>query len=130
MRLNWLGRASMNSVIRALGQQYSARWMERLGGGIEGGRVLEVGCGRGVGVEIILERFGAASVDAIDLDPKTVECARRRLAARGFAGVRLNVGNVICIEADDATYDAVFDFGAIHIEPDWRNAITEARRVL
>src|SRR5215472_9520155 len=81
--------------------------------------VLEVGCGRGVGVEIILERFGAASVDAIDLDPKMVECARRRLAARELGGVRLSVGDVTHIQARDATFDAVFDFGAIHLEPQW-----------
>jgi ubiquinone/menaquinone biosynthesis C-methylase UbiE len=120
----------MNNAIRALGQEYSARWMERLGGRVEDGRVLEVGCGRGVGVQVILERFGAASVDAIDLDPKMVERARRRLAACGLAGVRLNVGNVTCIEAGDSTYDAVFDFGAIHLEPDWPKAIAEVRRVL
>ena len=104
--------------------------MERLGGRVEGGRVLEVGCGCGVGVEIILERFGAASVDAIDLDPKMVECARRRPAAEGLGRVQVSVGNVTCIEAGDATYDAVFDFGAIHLEPEWRKAIAEVRRVL
>jgi SAM-dependent methyltransferase len=120
----------MNSAIRALGQQYSARWMERLGGRVEGGRVLEVGCGRGVGVQIILERFRAESVDAIDLDQKMIECARRRLAACGLAGVQLNVGDVTHIQAGDATYDAVFDFGAIHLEPQWPKAIAEVRRVL
>jgi SAM-dependent methyltransferase len=130
VRLNWLGRAGMNNAIRARGQRYTADWMERLGGRVEGGRVLEVGCGRGVGVQIILERFRAGSVDAIDLDPKMVECARRHLAARRFAGVRLNVGDVTHIEADEATYDAVFDFGAIHLEPDWPKAIAEVRRVL
>ena len=40
-----------------LGQQYDASWLERLGGRVDGRRVLEVGCGRGVGVQIILERF-------------------------------------------------------------------------
>src|SRR5262249_27666778 len=64
------------------------------------------------------------------LDPKMIECARRHLAARGLAGVRLNVGNVTCIEAGDATYNAVFDFGAIHLEPDWQTAIAEVRRGL
>jgi len=59
-----------------------------------------------------------------------IECARRRLAASGLASVRLSVGNVTCIEAGDATYDAVFDFGAIHLEPQWPKAIAEVRRVL
>jgi len=79
VKLNWLGRATMNNGVRRWGQYYAARWMERLGGRLEGGRVLEVGCGRGVGAQIILERFGAASIEAIDLDAKMIECARRFL---------------------------------------------------
>ncbi|MHB8522263.1 MAG: class I SAM-dependent methyltransferase [Limisphaerales bacterium] len=119
----------MNNAVCSLGQHYSASWLERLGGRVEGGRVLEVGCGRGVGVEIILARFGAASVEAIDLDPKMIECARRRAACR-LAAVRLTVGDVTSINAGDATFDAVFDFGAIHLEPAWPKAIAEVRRVL
>ncbi len=119
MRLNWLGRATMNNALRFLGQQYDASWLERLGGRVDGGRVLEVGCGRGVGVQIILERFGAASVEAMDLDPKMVECARRRLAAYDSTRVRLSVGNLTSIKAGDATFDA-----------NWRQGIGEVRRVL
>ena len=130
MKLNWLGRASMNNALRSLGQYYEASWMERLGGRVEGGRALEVGCGRGVGVQIILERFGAASVEAMDLDPKMIECARRRLAAYDSARVQLSVGDVTSIKAGNATFDAVFDFGAIHLEPNWRKAFAEVRRVL
>jgi len=130
VRLNWLGRATMNNVLRSLGQQYDASWLERLGGRVEGGRVLEVGCGRGVGVQIILERFGAASVEAMDLDPKMVECARRRLSAYDSTRVQLSVGDLTSIQARDATFDAVFDFGAVHLEPDWRKGIAEVRRVL
>ncbi len=130
MRLNWLGRATMNNAARSLGQRYAASWLERLGGRVEGGRVLEVGCGRGVGVQIIRERFGAASVEAMDLDPKMVERARWRLAASGLAGVGLSVGDVTSIRAGDATFDAVFDFGAIHLEPNWRKGLAEVRRVL
>src|SRR5437870_2535104 len=120
----------MNNAARSLGQHYAASWLERLGGGVEGGRALEVGCGRGVGVQIILERFGAASVEAIDLDPKMVECARRRLATYDSTRVRVGVGNLTSVQAADATFDAVFDFGAIHLEPDWRIGIAEVRRVL
>ena len=92
--------------------------------------MLEVGCDRGTGVKIILERFGAASVEAMDLDPKMIERARRRLAAYGPARVRLSVGDVTSIKAGDATFDVVFDFGAIHLEPNWRKAVAEVRRVL
>src|SRR5437762_4925828 len=120
----------MNNAIRGMGQHYAARWLERLGGRVEGGRVLEVGCGRGVGVKIILERFGAAEVDALDLDPKMIGRARRRLAAFGPEHVRLSVGDVNCLKAGNATFDAVFDFGAIHLEPNWRKAVSEVRRVL
>src|SRR5215471_15890 len=130
MRLNWLGRASMNNPVRSWGQYYTASWLERLGGRVEGGRVLEVGCGRGVGVKIILERFGAATVQAFDLDPNMIECARQRLAAYGPARVQLSVGDVTSIKADDATFDAVFDFGAIHLEPNWQTALAQVRRVL
>jgi len=120
----------MNNGIRSLGQQYDASWLKRLGGRVDGGRVLEVGCGRGVGVQIILERFGAASVAAIDLDPKMVERARRRLADYDSTRVQLSVGDVTAIQAEDATFDGVFDFGAIHLERDWRKGISEVRRVL
>lgn len=34
------------------------------------------------------------------------------------------------LDADDGSYDAVFDFGIIHHVPDWRAAVAEAARVL
>ena len=104
--------------------------MESLGGRVEGGHALEVGCGGGVGVTIIIEQFGAAKVDAIDLDPKMIERARRRLASYGLDRVQLAVGNVTSLTANTATFDAVFDFGAIHLERAWRKAVAEVARVL
>lgn len=34
------------------------------------------------------------------------------------------------LDAQDASYDAVFDFGIVHHIPDWRNALAEVARVL
>src|SRR5439155_882243 len=93
------------------------------------GRALEVGCGKGAGVELILRRFGAARVDAIDLDPRMVELAQGRLR-RHAERVRVRTGDAERLEAADATYDAVFDFAAIHHVPDWRAAVRELYRVL
>lgn len=130
MLLNRVEKALMNNPLRAAIQRgFEARRLLALGGRMQGGVALEVGCGRGVGVEIVLERFGADRVDAFDLDPEMVAQARRRLA-RQADRVRLWVGDAERIEAPDARYDAAFDFGILHHVPDWPRAIAELRRVL
>lgn len=130
MLLNRVEKALMNNPVRASVQRHlEVRRLKKLGGTLRGGAALEVGCGRGVGTRLILDEFGAERVDAFDLDPHMVELARRRLASQGDR-VRLWVGDVARIEAADATYDAVFDFGIIHHVPDWRPALAEIHRVL
>jgi ubiquinone/menaquinone biosynthesis C-methylase UbiE len=130
MLLNRVEKAAVNNPIRAaLQRRFEASRLLALGGRMEGGCALEVGCGRGAGVELILDAFGAARVDAFDLDPQMVALARRRLAGRG-GRVRLWVGDVCRIAAPDGSYDAVFDFGIIHHVPRWRDAVREVHRVL
>lgn len=130
MLLNHLEKAMMNNPVRAaLQRHFEAQRLLDMGGPVEGGTALEIGCGRGVGAELILDEFGAARVDAFDLDPQMVESARRRLAERRDQ-IRLWVGDAACIAAPDATYDAVFDFGIIHHVPEWRIALREVHRVL
>ena len=80
-------------------------------------------------VEIILDQFGADLVDAFDLDADMVLRAEARLERFGER-VRLWTGDATTIQADDETYDAVFDFGIVHHIPDWRAALREVHRVL
>ena len=130
MRLNRVEFALMNNPVRAaIQRRVEAKRLLEMGGAMCGGTALEIGCGRGVGVEIILDLFGAERVDAFDLDSRMIDRAGRRLRTRGER-VRLWTGDVTAIAADDGTYDAVFDFGIIHHVPDWRNAIAEVGRVL
>ncbi|MBX3129381.1 MAG: class I SAM-dependent methyltransferase [Polyangiaceae bacterium] len=130
MLLNRFEKAMMNNPVRAgIQRHFEARTLTRLGGRAAGRRCLELGCGRGVGTEIILDHFGAASVDAFDLDPHMVALARRRLASRGTR-VRVWQGSATDIAADSGSYGAVFDFGIVHHIPDWRRALAEAHRVL
>ena len=103
--------------------------MLRLGGDVAGGKALEVGCGRGVGVEIILDTFRAAGVVAFDIDPTLVALAARRVEPYADK-VWLSVGSATEIQADDSTFDAVFDFGVIHQIDGWRTAVAECARVL
>ena len=82
MKLNRVEKALMNNPARALLQRwYEARLLEHLGGRVEGLHVLEVGCGRGVGTQILFKRFCAGMVHAFDLDPEMVRLARKRLVA-------------------------------------------------
>jgi ubiquinone/menaquinone biosynthesis C-methylase UbiE len=130
MLLNRAEYALMNNPVRAAIQRhFEARRLLRLGGAMSGGRALEIGCGRGVGIQLILKVFGADSVDAFDLDPRMVTRARGRLSAYG-SRVRVWVGDATAISVPDAAFDAVFDFGIIHHVPDWRRALAEVQRVL
>lgn len=129
MRLNWAGKLHINSPVRSLPQKhYVARVMHDIGGAVDNGTALEVGCGRGWGAEIIHDRFGAASVTAVDLDPGMVHHATVRLAHRP---------RVCVVQADahrlpfpDQSFDAVFDFGAIQQMHAWQVVIGEVARVL
>jgi len=131
MLLNRVEKAMMNNPLRAAVQRhFEAPRLLAMGGRLRpGSAALEVGCGRGVGTELVLDAFGAARVDAFDLDAQMVELARRRLAGRADR-VKLWVGDVTAIAAPAEAYDAVFDFGIIHHVPVWREALAEIHRVL
>jgi ubiquinone/menaquinone biosynthesis C-methylase UbiE len=129
MKLNSVERAAMNNPVRAAHQHHrEAAWFRRLAGGaLSGQQVLEVGCGRGVGAQVILDRLGAANVTAFDLDESMVELARRRLHGRP---VSLSVGDVCDIAQPDASADTVVNFGIIHHVLQWQRAVAEIARVL
>jgi ubiquinone/menaquinone biosynthesis C-methylase UbiE len=130
MLLNRVEKALMNNPIRAaIQRRFEVPRLLAMGGRMAGGTALEIGCGRGVGTELILELCGADRVDAFDLDPHMVELAKTRVAQFGDRA-RLAVGDAEHIAAADNTYDAVFDFGIIHHIPVWRNAVAEVHRVL
>lgn len=133
--MNRIETAVINSPPRRSVQRfYEVPLLARLGGRVAGGTVLEIGCGSGEGTRLILDKFGAARVDALDLDPAMVARARRRLARYGPARVRLAVGSATALReavgGQDASYDAVFEFGIIHHVEDWRAALAEIARVL
>ena len=131
MELNFAERLLVNNSARALVQRfYEGPLLRRLGGPVAGLRVLDVGCGQGVGVQLLLEQFGAAHVDGIDLDPQQMGRARKRLATRFGGRFTLNVGGVERLPFEDAKFDAVFDFGMLHHVPVWQQGVAEIRRVL
>ncbi len=130
MLLNRVEYALMNNPLRAFLQRHvEAPRLAGMGGEVRGAAALELGCGRGVGTELILARFRAHTVDAFDLDRRMVTVARDRLRRREVRA-RLWVGDATGIAVADASYDAVFDFGVIHHVPEWRRVLAEVARVL
>ncbi|HVT98180.1 MAG TPA: class I SAM-dependent methyltransferase [Acidobacteriaceae bacterium] len=131
MKLNFAEQLLVNNPFRtAVQRYYEGPLLRRLGGVVSVGTVLEVGCGRGAGVEVILRQFRATRVFGIDLDPLQIERARKRLQGKYSDRVTVMQGDAEQLSFANETFDAVFDFGALHHVPDWQRSISEIRRVL
>ena len=129
MKLNSIEFFLMNNPIRAASQ----RWIETpmlIGplGVLAGACVLEVGCGRGVGREILLS-LGAAEVIGFDLDPRMIALAQKRTARYGNH-VQVFIGDAEKVGLPDASFDAVVDYGILHHVPNWQKALGEIARLL
>ena len=135
--MNRMESTLIDSPPRRLVQRFEASRLAALGGRTPGARVAELGCGPGYGTKLILDVFGAASVDAVDLDPSMIAKAARRLI-RYQGRVNIAEGSATDLASaftsfdggQDGQYDAVFDFAVIHHIPRWREALAEVARVL
>jgi SAM-dependent methyltransferase len=129
MKLNTLEFVLMNNPLRAASQRYLETPLLIGGAGVlVGQRVLEIGCGRGVGVQI-LQSLGAKYVTGFDLDPAMIALAQQRPV--GVDGtVQVFVGDAAAIAVPDHCFDVVVDYGIIHHIPEWQTALHEIARVL
>ena len=97
------------------------------------GRVLEVGCGRGIALPVLAERLRPASLVGIDIEPVFVEIARERVRASGLAATVLE-GDLRDLSFEDDSFDLVVDFGTCyHVgggSAGARAALREIARVL
>lgn len=130
MKLNWVEKLLMNNPLRAALQKRELRLLLQLGGDLDGGRILEIGCGRGVGVEIISDLFCPSYIEALDYDQAQVRRARRRLSGESRSRLKIYRASATEIPAPDNDFDAVFDTGALHHIPDNLAALGEIWRVL
>jgi SAM-dependent methyltransferase len=98
-----------------------------------GGRVLEVGCGRGIALPVLAERLRPAELIGIDIDPVLVAVARSRIRTNGLDASVVE-GDVRSLPFDDDSVDLVIDFGTCyHVGGGFhgaRAALREIGRVL
>ncbi len=127
MKLNWAETLPVNNPFRALSQRYfEAPLFRRMAGSLEGSRVLEIGCGRGMGVRMLIDDLRAAEVYAVDLDPAQLRRARRIAGAK----CALAAADAERLPFASESFDAVADLGVLHHVLDWQSAVGEIARVM
>jgi SAM-dependent methyltransferase len=98
-----------------------------------GGRVLEVGCGRGVALSVLAVRLTPFALFGLDVDPTLLEVASWRLRVARVAATLVEA-DVRAIPLDTASFDLVVDFGTCyHVSggaDGARAALREVARVL
>jgi ubiquinone/menaquinone biosynthesis C-methylase UbiE len=100
-------------------------------GAVEGGRVLDVGCGTGGGVRALAARFpGVGLVVGIDKSETMVAEARARTDVGAGARVEFRVADAHELPFPDASFDAAFSLRVFEIVGEPRRALAEMARVL
>jgi SAM-dependent methyltransferase len=98
-----------------------------------GGRVLEIGCGRGVALPVLAERLVPTQLLGVDIDPSLLEAAEQRVRAFGIDATLLEA-DVRDLPLESGSFDLAIDFGTCyHVSGEQdgaRSALSEIARVL
>jgi ubiquinone/menaquinone biosynthesis C-methylase UbiE len=81
-----------------------------------GGRVLEIGCGRGIALPVLARHLAPARLVGLDVDPTLLDEAGRRLSSSATRA-ELVLGDVRRLPFPDGDFDLIIDFGTcFHID--------------
>ena len=95
----------------------------------EGGRVFEVGCGRGVALPVLARLLRPRRLVGVDVDRSLLELARSRCGVPAGV-VELRLADVRALPFADASFDLVVDFGTCYHVASHQDALSEIARVL
>lgn len=95
---------------------------------IHGGRVLDIGCGSGQFIGILMQSLGSFdSITGIDVDDNVLQEARSKFSAETFNFIRASSQS---LPFEDASFDFVSISKALHHVEDDRHSLDEMKRVL
>jgi ubiquinone/menaquinone biosynthesis C-methylase UbiE len=128
MKMNAIEYWAMNNPIRGLIQKHheAPRLKDLCKGRTD--KILEIGCGQGVGAKIIYALFNPREYVGIDLDPRMIQ--RAQLKGQRLENATFLEGDASKLPFDDETFDLAVDFGIIHHIPNWKDALAEVHRTL
>jgi len=130
MKVNWPERIWVNSPVRLFVQRQETLFFKKLREMEANGSCLEIGCGRGAAVELIIKAFGPRRIHASDIDPEMIRLAVLKGEPRHRGRVLHLVADAQYLPYPDGCMDAVFNYGILHHLEDWRLGIGEIGRVL
>ena len=130
MKVNWPERIWVNSPVRLFVQRQETLFFKKLRGMEPDASCLEIGCGRGAAVELIIKAFGPRRIHASDIDPEMIRMAAFKEAPRHKGRVLHLVADAQYLPYPDRCMDAVFNYGIIHHLENWGLGIREVARVL
>ena len=130
MKLNTIERWFVNSPVRQIKQNLVMQWFRGTVALKTGGTILEVGCGRGVGANLIRKVYQPSRLYLLDLDLEMILKASRRINGHNGCRISLCVGDATRLPYADQSLNAVFGFGFLHHVPAWREGLAEVARVL
>ena len=130
MKLSRIEFIAMNNPIRRWIQKIIEfrlfnRFLEKHNINLDGGVILDAGCGSGYSTKLIAARYSPKELVAFDLMPEQIELAKKRCKQSKFF-----IGDVTKINLSPNKYDAVFVFGILHHVPERKKALKEIYRVL
>jgi len=121
----------LGGIIMARTNQKCAAWVIALLDIQPHDRVLEVGFGPGVGIQLLAKSASAGYVAGVDYSEAMVEQATaRNVQAIESGRVDLRHGSVECLPFEDNTFDKALAINSMQVWPDAVAGLQETRRVL
>ncbi len=94
---------------------------------LQGGKLLEIGCGRGYGLSYLLRYHGPISVTGLDYSSANIEqCVR----SHPLKSMEFQQGNAEALPFPTESFDVVINVESSHCYEDKKAFVDEARRVL